>query len=104
MVGNSTGVQLTLGLVIMGAASRAISPIIMLILMDAPQVGPQRMGAAGGLYFMVGEVGGVLGPVFLGVIADLSGGFLASLIMLAAMSVVLAAFSLRLGFLLRKMD
>ncbi len=104
MVGNSTGAQLTLGLVIMGAASRAVSPIIMLILIDAPQVGPQRMGAAGGLYFMVGEVGGVLGPVFLGVIADLSGGFLASLIMLAAMSFVLAAFSLRLGFLLRKMD
>ncbi len=102
VVGNSTGVQLTLGLVIMGAASRAVSPIIMLILMDAPQVGQQRMGAAGGLYFMVGEVGGVLGPLFLGVIADVSGGFLASLLMLAAMSVALAALSVRLGFLLRR--
>ncbi|MDP6550273.1 MAG: hypothetical protein QF659_09400, partial [Dehalococcoidia bacterium] len=59
-------------------------------------------GAAGGLYFMVGEVGGVLGPLFLGIIADLSGGFLASLLMLAAMSVVLAVLSGRIGFLLRK--
>ena len=102
VVGGSTGVTLTLGLVIMGAASRAVSPIIMLILMDAPQVGPERMGAAGGLYFMVGEVGGVLGPLFLGVVADLSDGFLASLLMLTVMSVALAALSVRLGFLLRK--
>ena len=60
------------------------------------------MGAAGGLYFMVGEVGGVLGPLFLGVVADLSDGFLASLLMLTVMSVALAALSVRLGFLLRK--
>ena len=102
VLGSSAGVQLTLGLVIMGAASRAVSPVIMLILMDAPQVGSQRMGAAGGLYFMVGEVGGVLGPLVLGIIADLSDGFLASLLMLAALSVALAAFSVWLGFLLRK--
>ncbi len=102
VVGNSTGVQLTLGLIIMGAASRASSPVIMLILMDAPQVGPERMGAAGGLYFTVGEVGGVLGPLFLGIVADLSDGFLASLLMLAALSVALASLSVRLGFLLRK--
>jgi cyanate permease len=45
----------------------------------------------------------VLGPLFLGVVADLSGGFLASLLMLGALSVALAALSVRLGFALRRL-
>ena len=102
LVGTTTGVPLSLGLVLQGAASRAVSPVIMLILMDAPQIGPQRMGAAGGLYFTVGETGGVLGPLFLGVVADLAGGFLGGLIMMAALSVALAVLSVRLGFVMRR--
>jgi MFS-type transporter involved in bile tolerance (Atg22 family) len=77
-------------------------PVIMLILMDAPQVGPERMGAAGGLYFTAGEVGGVLGPLLLGVAADLTGSFREGLFMLVGLSVALAIISFRLGFSLRR--
>ena len=73
----------------------------MLTLMDAPQVGPQRMGAAAGLYFTAGEVGGVLGPLLVGIVADLTGGFLGGVLMLASVSFALAGLALVLGFALR---
>ncbi len=102
MVATTTGAPLTLGLILQGAASRGVMPVIMLILMDAPQVGPERMGAAGGLYFTAGEVGGVLGPLLLGVAADLTGSFREGLFMLVGLSVALAIISFRLGFSLRR--
>lgn len=89
IVGISTGSLLIVGLVLAGIASRGVMPIIMLVLMDAPQVGPQRMGAAGGLFFTAGEVGGVLGPLMLGVVTDLTGGFLGGLLMLTSSSAAL---------------
>jgi cyanate permease len=41
------------------------------------------MGAAGGLYFSFGEVGGVLGPVIIGIFRDLTGDFSIGLTILA---------------------
>jgi cyanate permease len=72
-------------------------PILMLTLMDSPQVGPSRMGSAGGLFFTAGEVGGVLGPLFLGAISDATGSFGPGLLVLAGSSVALAFLSVRLG-------
>ena len=60
-------------LAILGFSSRSIMPIIMLILISS--VGSKKTGAAGGLYFTFGEIGGVLGPVLLGVSADVFNGF-----------------------------
>jgi len=97
IVGTTTGAPLTLGLLLQGVAGRGAMPIIMLTLMDAPQVGSQRMGAAGGLFFTAGEVGGVLGPLLLGVAADMTGGFLGGLLMLAGLCVVLASLTVWLG-------
>ncbi len=93
MVGTTTGVPVILGLFLLGAAGRGIMPIIMLTLMEARQVGPQHMGAAGGLYFAAGEIGGVAGPVLVGVVADLTGGFLGGLLMLTGLCVALASLS-----------
>jgi nitrate/nitrite transporter NarK len=76
-------------------------PIIMLTLMEARQVGAQHMGAAGGLYFAAGEVGGVAGPVLVGVVADLTGGFLGGLLMLTGLCVALALLSTALRPALR---
>jgi cyanate permease len=101
MVGTMTGVPLTLALLLQGAAGRGVMPIIMLTLMDAPQVGAQRMGAAAGLYFTAGEVGGVLGPLSVGVVADLTGGFLGGLLMLTSVSFALAVLAVVLGFALK---
>jgi len=104
IVGTTTGAPLTLGLLLQGIAGRGAMPIIMLALMDAPQVGSQHMGAAGGLYFTAGEVGGVLGPLLLGLAADMTGGFLGGLLMLAGLCVVLASLTVWLGFALRRQD
>jgi len=92
---------LTLGLLLQGAAGRGVQPIIMLILMDAPQIGSDHMGAAGGLYFTAGEVGGVLGPLLLGVAADISGGFMGGLITLTGLTFVLALVAVALGIAVR---
>ena len=70
--------------------------------MDFPQVGSQRMGAAGGLFFTAGEVGGVLGPLFLGLAADVTGGFGGGLLILAVSNVSLAFLATRLAVVLKK--
>lgn len=85
-----------LGLLIgLGIARASSLPMAMLVLMDAPEVGPRNMAAAGGLYFTAGEVGGVLGPLLVGVVADASGGFRAPALALAVVALALAVVSLR---------
>ena len=46
------------------------------------------MGVAGGLFFTMAEIGGVLGPVGIGVIADSTGGFDAVLLILSIVCAV----------------
>ena len=101
IVGTASGAPLVFGLLLEGAAGIGVAPIIMLTLMDAPQVGAKHMGAAGGVYFAAGEVGGVLGPVLVGVVADMTGGFLGGLLMLAIVSVALAFVAVGLRTALR---
>jgi cyanate permease len=61
----------------------ALSPLLLTILMDNQEIGVKKMGAAGGLYFSFGEVGGVLGPVIIGLFRDLTGNFFTGLTILA---------------------
>ena len=68
---------------IIGLFVGALSPILLTILMDTREVGVRRMGAAGGLYFSFGEVGGVLGPVIIGLFRDATGDFFTGLTILA---------------------
>ncbi len=60
-----------------------------LILLDIPQVGSKRAGVAGGMFFSAAEIGGVMGPVSIGMMSDWSGGFSSTLYMLTAVSVFL---------------
>ena len=89
-----SGPLLWMNLALQGVASRGIMPIIMLLLIDA--AGSQKTGAAGGLYFTSGEIGGVLGPVLLGISSDLLGGFNTGLLVLSAMCVLLGLASIAL--------
>jgi len=61
----------------------------MLTLLDIPAVGSRRIGLAGGLFFTSAEVGGVLGPISMGLIADLAGGFDAALLLLTGICLAL---------------
>ena len=58
-------------------------PLLSLMLMDLPEVGPARMGMVGGLFFAVGEIGGFGGPAAMGLFKDWTGNFSAGLVFLA---------------------
>ena len=83
------GLWLTLGLIAQGIARGSAMTLSILVLLDIPGVGTERAGVAGGMFFSAAEIGGVGGPLLIGVVSDLSGGFSASLYMLTGMSVVL---------------
>ena len=85
------------GLVLTGIGRGAGTPLLMLTLLRSPRVGPALMGAAGGLFFTAGEVGGVLGPTLTGVLADATGGYGVTLVALAATCGALALLALPLG-------
>ena len=79
-----------------GFCAAAITPLMLNALMETPEVGARNMGAAAGLYFSIGEVGGTLGPVLLGWTADLTGSFTSGILMLAAVMWVMVLPALRL--------
>jgi MFS transporter, CP family, cyanate transporter len=97
MLAFTDGMGLYVSLVLFGVA-RIMGPILMLVLMEAPKVEARNMGAATGLYFTVGEIGGVIGPVIIGVTADLTGGFQGGIFVLA----LLAAYLFVMTFSLRR--
>ncbi len=88
--------MLPVGLVLQGVARGSMTPIVLLFLMETKGVGSRAMGAAGGMYFSVGEVGGVLGPLTVGALSDATGGFSAPLLMLAGVCTVLALLLARI--------
>lgn len=89
LVGLFTGAwELSLALFGLGVASAAIMPLMMAILMDLPQVGARRMGAAAGVYFAIGEVGGFGGPALLGFLYDATGTFGWGIAVLASIALV----------------
>lgn len=93
--GNMPAIQV--GLVLLGIA-RIMGPVAMLVLMDAPRVDARNMGAATGMYFTIGEVGGMIGPTVIGIAADVAGNFDAGILLLAG----LAAYLFCMTFVLQK--
>ncbi len=87
---------LPVGLVLQGLARGSMSSIAILFLMETRGVGSRVMGAAGGMYFSAGEIGGVMGPLSVGAMFDATGGFSAPLLMLSGVCVALALLLTRL--------
>lgn len=85
----SPGIGLGAGLTLLGIARSSMMTVAILLLMEAPGVPPERAGMAGGMFFTVAEVGGVLGPLSIGLVSDASGGFTAPLIMLSGITALL---------------
>ncbi|MDP6622915.1 MAG: MFS transporter [Alphaproteobacteria bacterium] len=88
---SANGTLLAAALVMQGVARGGMMTLAMLILLDVPEVGTRRTGLAGGLFFSAAEIGGSLGPMSIGVLAQWSGGFATSLAMLTGITVVLMA-------------
>ena len=83
------------GLVLKGVTQSSMMTILLLILVEVQEISERDTGAAGGLFFTAAEIGGVLGPVSLGLISDSTGGFTPGLLMLSGVSLAMI-FLLRL--------
>lgn len=82
-------VPLSLGLVLQGIARSSLMTVMILTLVELPGVGDRHAGTASGLFFAAAEVGGMLGPVLLGVLFDLTHGFATGLALFSAICVAL---------------
>ena len=90
------GAGLAAGLILQGVARSSMMTVAILLLMEAPGVPPARAGMAGGMFFTVAEIGGVLGPLSVGALSDASGGFA---LPLAAMTAICLGLMALLGLL-----
>ncbi len=61
-------------------------PLGILMLMDSDRVTEHNSGLANGLWFSVGEIGGVTGPLVLGLVADTGAGFSGALLTVVAVA------------------
>ena len=84
---------LTVGLILQGVARSSLMTVLVLALVELPEVGDKRAGAATGLFFSAAEIGGLLGPLGMGVLYDASGSFQSSLTALTAVACLLVAGS-----------
>lgn len=87
----SAGPWLATGLALQGIARSSMMTVAILLLMETPGVPKARLGLAGGLFFTTAEIGGVLGPLTIGLLSDLTGGFTFALVVLSALCVGLTA-------------
>ena len=84
---SATGVLIVV-LAAFGLGSVAIMPLMTAWLMDLPEVGARRIGAAAGLYFAIGEIGGFGGPALVGWLHDLTGSFVPGILAMAVLALV----------------
>ena len=64
------------GLLLFGVSGPCLMPLLVLSLMETPEVASRYLGSATGVFFCVAEIGGFLGPFVVGYLVDLSGNFL----------------------------
>ncbi len=89
------------GLFLQGIARSALMTVLILTLVELPGIGERYAGMASGLFFSAAEVGGVLGPLSLGFLYDLTHDFDAGLYLLTVVAVLLALGAQRLKILAR---
>ncbi len=58
--------------------------------------GNNHMGAAGGMFFCISEIGGFTGPLIMGVSVDLTGDFLGGALFIALLCLLYVALTLLL--------
>lgn len=83
-------------LVGIGIARSCLVPIALLIVMENEALGSNSMGAASGLFFTAGQIGGVLGPILCGLVITATGNYDAALYLMASVMVVLIGITVKL--------
>ncbi len=92
---------ITVALLVQGLVRSSLMTVLILTLVELPGIRPEQAGTASGLFFSAAEVGGVLGPLGLGVIYDLTAGFTAGLYTLAAVAALMTLGTGRLAAITR---
>lgn len=93
LVMKTSGTAFYIELIVLGFVSAPFLSLMLLILMESPGVEPGHMGAAGGMFFCVGEIGGFTGPSLMGVLVDVTGTFMAGTIFLSALCIAIAVMT-----------
>jgi cyanate permease len=68
-----SGIPLITALIIAGAAIGTIVPVFLVLPVEIAEIGTALAATAGGLIFMIGNIGGFLGPIIAGKVMDLTG-------------------------------
>ena len=85
------------GLILQGLARASLMTVLILTLVELPEIGEKRAGTASGMFFSAAEMGGLLGPLTLGILYDPSLGFSSGLIFLSVISGFMIIGALLLG-------
>jgi MFS transporter, CP family, cyanate transporter len=93
---------LPVALVLQGLVRASLMTVLILTLVELPGLDPRHAGTASGLFFSAAEVGGVLGPLGLGLLYDVTEGFDAGLYALTAVAAAMALGSIRLAAMVRR--
>jgi MFS transporter, CP family, cyanate transporter len=100
VVMNAGGLLLYAALMVYGFFASPFMPLMLLMLMDSPEMESRYMGAAGGMFFCVAEIGGFLGPLVMGLLVDMTGTFMSGALFLAGLCIAMFGMAL----FLRKKD
>jgi cyanate permease len=77
------------GLLLFGISGPCLMPMLVLTLMETPEVAAKYLGAATGVFFCVAEIGGFLGPFVIGYLVDLSGTFVSGGMFLCSLGIAI---------------
>lgn len=81
---------LVIPVALIGVGMGGLAPLIRSIPVELDGIGPALTGTAVGLVFAVGEIGGFLGPVVIGLLRDATGSFAPGLLLCAVAALVAA--------------
>ena len=85
----ASGVSLLIGLAVFGVVASATVPVLVLALIETPEVGARYMGYAGGIFYCVSDFGGFLGPWAVGALVDITGTFISGAVLLIILCLVI---------------
>ncbi|MBT8362759.1 MAG: MFS transporter [Desulfobacterales bacterium] len=77
------------GLLLFGLSGPCLMPLLVLSLMETPEVASKYLGSATGVFFCVAEVGGFLGPFVVGYLVDVFGTFASGGLFLCGLGVAI---------------
>jgi len=84
-----SGLIMWIGTLLSGISLAGLMPLMLVIFMDMPEVGSKYMGAAGGIFFAVGDAGQTFGTFLIGYLKDIAGSFFAGILFVVAVMEVM---------------